>query len=256
MRSLLLVTLVACGPSAHSVDVAVAPDGGTTNPGGSGTPLALVYRGPAACQGCPEAVASVLISSQWGFNVAFVGPDESQDVTTDVLGRAVLYAQPGGHIPLVPAYDALAGAAPVIASYVHNGGRYLGFCEGGYLAGMNPGFELLPGDSNQYIYSPGATVTNTHDTVIKVSWRGQPRYMYFQDGPIFIIDQGAPGVASIATYDNGDIAALTAPYGNGVVGVVGTYPEAPAQWYQTYGLVDPDGPDADLAHDLIDAVMQ
>jgi hypothetical protein len=38
--------------------------------------------------------------------------------------------------------------------------------------------------------------------------------------------------------------------------VVGPHPEADASWYAAYNLTDPDGPDADLAHDLIDAVMQ
>ncbi len=262
MRSLcLFVALAACGPDPHTYSVSLTPDagsGGTIGggPGGPGSPLALVYRGPAACLGCPEAVATVLVNSPLNFNVAFVGPDENLDITTDTLAQAAVYAQPGGHVNPFDAYDYLSDAAPIIASYVHNGGRYLGFCEGGYLAGINPGFDLLPGDSNRYILSPDATVTNTQDTAIKVTWRGQPRYMYFQDGPIFIIDQAAQGVTPIATYDNGAIAALTTPFGQGKVGVVGTYPEAPQSWYDQFGVVDPDGPDADLAEDLIEAVMQ
>ena len=257
MRTVLLVVLAACSNASHTYSVGVAPDGGSSDVASPpANPVALVYRGPAACPGCPEAIATVLINSGWNFDVSFVGPNETKDVTVDTLRNATIYVQPGGHVPLYSAYDALSSSAPAIASYVHNGGHYLGFCEGGYLAGMNPGFELLPGDSNSYIDSPDATVTNANDTVIKVSWRGADRYMYFQDGPLFIINQNALGVTPIATYDNGAIAALTAPFGAGKIGVVGTYPEAPQSWYDTYGLVDPDGPDPDLALDLVAAVLQ
>jgi len=48
---------------------------------------------------------------------------------------------------------------------------------------------------------------------------------------------------------------MTAPFGRGVVGVVGPHPEATVDWYDHHGLVDPDGLDADLGHDLIDVVM-
>src|SRR2546422_38461 len=39
-------------------------------------PLALVYRGPGGCPGCSEAVAELLHSSHWRFDVQYVGPHE------------------------------------------------------------------------------------------------------------------------------------------------------------------------------------
>lgn len=59
-------------------------------------PKALVYRGPAACQGCPEAVASLLRSSTPGFDVEYAGPREKADVDAESLRNFDLYAQPGG----------------------------------------------------------------------------------------------------------------------------------------------------------------
>jgi hypothetical protein len=49
---------------------------------------------------------------------------------------------------------------------------------------------------------------------------------------------------------------LVAPFARGRVGVVGPHPEATPDWYDDYGLIDPDGLDADLGHDLIDTLMK
>jgi glutamine amidotransferase-like uncharacterized protein len=227
-------------------------DAGVTRSDAGG--LALVYRGPAGCTGCSEAVAALLQSSAWGFDVQYVGPNEALSIAAATLATATLYAQPGGDPSVNQAYKDLASVAPIIAQYVMSGGRYLGFCEGGYLAGRTPGFALLPGDANEYVGSPGATVTTTKDTTIQVLWRGNMRTMYFQDGPFFVLDPGASGVTTLATYTNGEIAALVARFGSGVVGVVGPHPEADSSWYQAYGLPYP-GSTADLGHDLVDAVI-
>jgi hypothetical protein len=42
----------------------------------------------------------------------------------------------------------------------------------------------------------------------------------------------------------------------GRVAVTRHHPEAPQSWYDAYHLSDPDGPDGDLAQDLIDSVMR
>ncbi len=79
--------------------------------------------------------------------------------------------------------------------------------------------------------------------------------MYFQDGPYFLLDRGATGVRVLATYTNGKIAALVAPYGKGKVGVSGPHPEATIAWYEASHLVNPEGVHADLGHDLLDVLM-
>lgn len=61
------------------------------------TPLrALVYRGSAACDGCPEAVARLLETSSHQFNVTYCGPSEEVDISPDNLKGVALYAFPGG----------------------------------------------------------------------------------------------------------------------------------------------------------------
>jgi glutamine amidotransferase-like uncharacterized protein len=182
-----------------------------------------------------------------------VGPGEALAISAAALATAALYAQPGGDPEVTAAFNLMKADAPAIKSFVSQGGRYLGFCEGGYLAGATPGFALLPGDTDQYIASRGASVTTDVDTVIPITWRGHARSVYFQDGPLFIVNAGA-SATTLATYSNGAIAALVATFGAGKVGVVGPHPEADASWYAAFGLTDPDGADPDLAYDLIHVI--
>ncbi|WP_127127911.1 BPL-N domain-containing protein [Georgenia sp. SYP-B2076] len=217
-------------------------------------PLALVYRGPASLPGCPEAVAALLIGSRWDLDVRFVGPKEDLSLSPEVLAGAVLYAQPGGG-ELTRAYRKLRRQAPAIRDFVRGGGRYLGFCLGGYLAGQTPGFGLLPGDTDQYVASRGATLAGDGDALVAVRWRGRTRELYFQDGPYFVLDPAGHGVDVLAVYDNGLPAAVVAPYGRGVVGVVGPHPEATPDWFSDSGLRQPERPGIDLGLDLLDTVL-
>jgi glutamine amidotransferase-like uncharacterized protein len=218
----------------------------------TGSPVALVYRGPASTPGCPEAVAALLRSSRWGFDVRYAGPDEDVPVSALALIGAAVYAQPGGG-ELRHGYRQLRRHRAAIRGFVHSGGRYLGFCLGGYLAGATPGFDLLPGDTDQYIASTAATVGSPADTLVEVAWRGHTRTLFFQDGPYFWVRPSAEATV-VATYPNGTAAALIAGFGRGRVGVVGPHPEATGDWFADAGLrVDRLG--VDLGLDLVDAVM-
>lgn len=222
-------------------------------------PRALIYRGPASLPGCPEAVANLLSSSPWNFDIHFVGPDEQLQIDESTLHSAALYAQPGGG-NLDGAFTHLRRHVPAIQHFVRSGGRYLGFCLGGYLAGRSPGFELLPGDADQYVALRSAELHNTKGTVLEVDWSGQVEDMYFQDGPYFSLDEHYrqyydSDAEILARYRNGSIAALKIDYGHGRVGVVGPHPEADETWYHDDGLNAPEHLATDLGHRLINAVM-
>jgi glutamine amidotransferase-like uncharacterized protein len=218
--------------------------------------VALVYRGPGGCPSCSDAAADLLRSTGRGFRIRFVGPAEPLQLTAATLRTADLYVQPGGDGTLEQAYAALGSRAADVRAFVAAGGRYLGLCMGGYLAGHGPGFDLLPGDADQFITQPDAGVTTAADTVVQVSWRHRPRFMYFQDGPFFVVDGGARGVDVLATYANGEISALVAPYGRGYVAVSGPHPEATADWYEFNHVTDPDTFDTDLGRDLVNTLMR
>jgi glutamine amidotransferase-like uncharacterized protein len=197
----------------------------------------------------------LLRRSRWDLDVRFVGPRESVRLTSDVLLRSVVYAQPGGG-ELKRAYRKLRGDASAIRDFVSSGGRYLGFCLGGYLAGETPGFGLLPGDTDQYISSAGATTQTDGDTVVRVLWGGQCRDVFFQDGPWFDLDPRRGLAEVLATYGNGLPAAVVAPYGHGAVGVVGPHPEATPDWFADSGLRTPARLALDLGLELVDRVME
>jgi hypothetical protein len=225
-----------------------------TRPARSAGDLALVYRGPASTDGCPEAVGGALARSRWGLEVRFVGPKEELRLGPDVLSRAVLYAQPGGG-SLRRAWRKMERHAPAVRSFVRSGGGYLGFCLGGYLAGETPGFGLLPGDADRWMSSPGASVDHAGDAVARVTWAGVRREVYVQDPPWFDLHPARGAADVLATYGNGLPAAVIAPCGAGAVGVVGPHPEATADWFSDVGLTVPGDLRADLTQDLIDRVM-
>lgn len=222
-------------------------------------PRALVYRGPASAPGCPESVAELLASSPWKFDVAFTGPRERVQITPDTLRTAAVYAQPGGD-DLDDAFRHLSRHTSDIQDYVRSGGRYLGFCLGGYLAGHTPGFDLFPGDADQYIASESVEIPDTESTVVDIDWHDRRTALYFQDGPYFWLDRHYRDyydndAVILGRYRNGEIAALAIDYGNGRVGVVGPHPEADETWYQDAGLAPPDALPTDVGFDLIDKVM-
>ncbi|MGS2617883.1 BPL-N domain-containing protein [Micromonospora sp. LZ34] len=216
-------------------------------------PLALVYRGPAACSGCAEAAAALLRSAPAGFRTEYCGPDEERQISRSTLAEAAVYAQPGGG-NVGPAWRRMRDYAEEIRGFVHDGGHYLGFCLGAYLAAADPGFGLINGKVRQYISTAGASVDSTDDTVIKVRWRGRVRHMFFQDGPTFELRSGVPGTV-LATYDTGAAAAVVTTFGAGRVGLVGPHPEADRSWYADVGLTNPDGIRFDLGHELIESTV-
>jgi glutamine amidotransferase-like uncharacterized protein len=194
---------------------------------------AAVYRGRGAgsCDGCSEAVARLLGSAPTPFDVVFVGPNEMLKVTPETLNGVVLYAQPGGG-EVGPAWSHLSGEAEAIREWVRNGGNYLGICLGAYLAGSDPGYGLFPGRVYRYIDSDDATVSSPDYTTVETIWAGQSKQMYFQDGPAFEVNPGAPA-AVLATYPGGEAAAVVASYGRGRVGLIGPHPEADRDWFDS-----------------------
>jgi hypothetical protein len=237
---------------AQAEDASVGPvDASGPSDASSSPPLALVYRGAASCSasggGCSEAWAAMFQSCQPGFQVAFVGPKETLPLTQAVLATATVYVQPGGNENLNGSGGdwalILKELDPAwIRDFVGKGGRYLGSCTGGYMAGTNPwagpniGYDMIQSSTAEYVTSPDASPTTPNDTVVTVVWQDvwgkAPTPMYFQDGPFFSVNAGASQVQVLATYQsNGEVAALVAAYGKGKVGVEGPHAEAPADWY-------------------------
>lgn len=206
-------------------------------------PKALVYRGPAACDGCPESVKHLLETSVSNFKVTYVGPEEKVDMTRETLRGVDVFAQPGGG-NISETWPHMKPYKNLIRDFVSGGGRYMGFCLGAYLAGR-PGYDILPGRSNtdEECIQQGAQVKNRKNTMIQVDWefttgadagKTEKLWQFFQDGAVIDLKgdaETANGARVIARYSsNRDVAASITPYGKGWVGVVGPHPEATKDW--------------------------
>ena len=252
--------LLSCTASA-ALTAALAPRSGwhpvRATPAGE-QPLALIYRGPASSPGIPADTAAFLRTCSQHFRVEFCGPHPGDlPVEAGTLARAALFVQPGGGDDFAAAWDAVRSYGGPLRRFIHDGGRYLGICMGGYLAGSGPGFDLLPGNCDDYTKTRLAAVRTARNAVIAVRWptphRTPVRRVFYQDGPYFWLRPGARARV-LAHYTNGLIAAMTTPYGAGTVGVCGPHPEANRSWYEQAGLRYP-GATYDLGHELVDAVM-
>ena len=188
------------------------------------------------------------------FEVAFCGPSERTRLSSEALARVSLYAQPGGGDDLGAAWRAMRPHAESIRGFVAGGGRYLGICMGGYLAGRDPGFALLAGDSGDYTTTRGAQVRTSKDSIVTVQWLGRPVHLYYQDGPYFELDPGAEAEV-VGTYTNSRIAAAVTRFGKGSVGVCGPHPEADRSWYRAVGLPNPYGVDPRPGYELVVATV-
>ncbi|KAM0721453.1 hypothetical protein Q7P37_002377 [Cladosporium fusiforme] len=229
---------------------------------------ALVYRGKVnsqenSCEGCPESVRDLLKRTYTDIKVTFAGPDEATKINAQTLAGVDIFAQPGGDgrqseiltpdvmfihangcpgTDLDDAWDEAKAYAPAMRDFVSNGGHYLGFCLGAYLAGPSPGFGLLPkGDKAvREIKQRNAQIKNTNDTVIQVDWTFSTgdkagktengRWLYFQDGPAFKLANGSPAEVLGRYSKNGDVAAMLNAYGQGWVANIGPHPEADQYW--------------------------
>lgn len=241
---------------------------------------ALVYRGPAACEGCPEAVAKLLESSPSNFSVNYAGPKEDIDITPEALSKVEVYVQPGGG-GLDKTWPEMKPYSKHIRDFVNGGGRYMGFCLGAYLAGR-PGFDLLPSPDNtdEEIIQPEAEVKDERNTIIKVNWhfqtgelagKTQKRWVFFQDGAVMKMPN-MKNVKVLGRYaSNDDIAATISPFGKGWVGNTGPHPEADRSWCECvqivssqrntdflrdtpYKLENPDGINFDIGFDFVETV--
>lgn len=201
---------------------------------------------------CAQDAARLVGDALPGATVVLAGKGGTTKLTDELIAQCDLYVQPGGG-ELEPAYKKLSKHRKAIRRHVRAGGGYLGLCLGGYLAGHTPGFGLLPGDTDQYVVTDGAEVGHTDDTVIEVDWGGRRRRIFFQDGPVFEVEESQ--VEVLARYRNGTVAALAADFGQGRVVVCGPHPEATKKWFKTIHRWTRYSDCTDLGHQLVRATF-
>lgn len=223
MKSVIALAALTAFVSATSSASAV-------HAGDDVVPVAI-YRGPAACDDCPEALARAITRVSPRYRVTFVGPNERQDITDASLRHFKIYVQPGGGQDIAAALTQLGPQrVQAIRRFVTDGGNYLGLCMGAYLADRS-NIGLIDDQLDSEVRRPGSSATDEDDTAVPVRWGGQVETLYYQDGPFFPAHADGRSFRQLAAYRNGDVAAAHYRAGSGSVVLSGPHPEADASWF-------------------------
>lgn len=211
-------------------------------------PLALVYQGPGACESCSKSAFEMATLA--GFRAQFVGPNQADE---KLFAEAKVYLQPGGR-----SIEAAKAMSPKfmdsVRYFVKNGGGYVGYCAGAFIATAEirdegvAGFAIFPGRSWLWLG------VSDNPNIISIRWDLSQREMFWEGGPsmdLSQVDLVHKQVDVVATYPDGKIAAARTYFGRGRVFLAGVHPEASQFWRDAAGLQDRDGLDWDLAIGMI-----
>ncbi len=213
-------------------------------------PIALIYQGPGTCKGCSEAVGDIF--KTMGLSFAYIKPGE---LSPENFKKSWIYVQPGGTDRIEDTLEALSkNEIQNLKNFVGDGGRFLGICAGGYLAGAwtdttkkRAAFGLIPSIVEEESKDSKAKLE-------PIIWRGVSYWVYFQGGPQFKMNE-IPRAESWAVYKNtGHSAGLITQFKKGFVGLLGPHFEAQEDWYKDDQLNSPDGYHTDLAREFIEAL--
>ena len=218
----------------------------------TGVTRVAIYRGPAACEDCAEAMARSISKLGSRYQVTFVGPGEWRDVTPSTLRHFQVYIQPGGGQDIDAALASLgSNRVGAIRQFVAQGGGYVGVCMGAYLADAS-NIGLIDDHLDSEVGRPGFSVRTTADSAVPVHWQSGERILYYQDGPYLHAQPRSGGYRTIATYGSGDVAAARYSVGRGSVVLSGPHPEADASWFDDAGLPTSKQPTGTPIKELID----
>lgn len=209
-------------------------------------PKALVYNGKGACkEDCAKAALDSARAS--GFDPVYVG---DQDVDPSIFNQAAVWIHPGGYAGV--AMNSMASALKEnLKKFIKNGGGYVGFCAGAFVATSRVGTSkvrglgIIPGQTK--LYGKGIRM-------IKTNWQGSERHLYWEGGPFF---RNMPDtVEHMAAYPNGLSGSVRTTFGKGRIWVTGLHPESPQWWKDESGYPDIDGDDTDLVSRMLHWVTE
>ena len=189
--------------------------------------------------------------------VEFVG---AAGVTPEVFKDVKLWVQPAGNAITV-AETLKADRLDLIRQFVKNGGNYVGFCSGAFLADKIvdddrkvKGLGLISFPSADYI----PVEDDESPVMVWMNWNGARRHVFFNGGATFLIPPAKrDSVHVIATYEKDNMpGTIEVIFGQGRVVLSGAHPEAPLVWKDRDDLKDEDGTDMDLAKKMVQLAMQ
>ncbi len=214
-------------------------------------PKALVWGGPGACaQDC--VTGAVTAAKKAGYNPVIVYPGS---LVAEDFRDAKIWIQPGGKASQA-SFAMGSTIRNQIRTFVKNGGGYVGFCAGAFLATStigttgNTGLGIVPGrtilyEAIDYITLERMKLLTPAGAVYrKIYWEGGPYFRFTAAELERIYVRGR------YTRTN-QIGAIRTTYGTGRVYVTGAHPEAPQWWRDSVNLVDSDGLDYGITTDMI-----
>lgn len=218
---------------------------------------ALIFNGVGTAGADMDKIASILDSH--GKSYQIVSSDELNSMTLDDLSRFGVIVWPGGYATQMSNSLTAETRTLVRKAVVERGVGFTGFCAGAFIA-VSPlpedgqpqgwGFSILPQETLPYYYLEDQGVVAD---MVQVSLAdGQTRDLVWYGGPT--TPEVSGGV--IARYPNGQPAISQTWAGRGFVVISGPHPESPDSWRTSFGLVDSDGSDDELAFQLINAALQ
>ena len=187
--------------------------------------IAVYKQDPIADTECAEAIAKVLRTQH---HVVLL---DHTHLTHANLSNINVLVFPGGLGDVDEFDDVLLDKKTVVQQYFASGRVYMGICMGAYIAGQKY-FDLVNDIKiHRYINRPHNQVETDEPCIVKCNWQQRLRYMYFFDGPVFLgnIKQHE----KIATYSNGDAAAIIKHTRTGVFVGIGPHPESQSDWYES-----------------------
>ena len=203
-------------------------------------PLVLVYVDDPMCSlDCADATLEVLNQSGL-YNARMIGPSSYPELefNKENITKADCLIFPGGEGDADQFDEDLVNHKQIVAEYVSGGGKYIGICQGSYFASKYY-FDLLDNIvAKQHIKRKGASVRRCGPAIVPISWRGsEPQPIYFHDGAAFVSPEEGMNLGYckvLATYENGEAAALVQQYWEGAIGVIGPHPEAMKWWFYSH----------------------
>lgn len=218
-------------------------------------PLVLVYTDHPMCSiDCADAACDVLNNSGQ-YHVRMIGPDSYPFVefTQENISISDCLIFPGGLGDADQFDNDLFRHKQMIQNYVNQGGKYLGICQGSYFTSKHY-FDLLTGmKAVQHIKTKKASTRRTGPSIVPLNWNDHGSVpVYFHDGAAFVpTEKEIPRDCEVlATYANGDPAAIIQRCEQGMVGAIGPHPEAQKWWFYSQSSVR-DGWKTAVQHDLL-----
>ena len=228
----LVASAQAPSPSGSLAVAATGSRESTGTPSEESTvtsPIALIYNGKVAAEGCPEALAELV--EALGMKVVYF--DNPSKLPKRLKGAT--FCMIGGTeddlSPLLKQFKPKIRSA--LTKWVRAGGVYVGTCGGGYVA--SKGWDESWGTVKALALVPvwtEAWVENPDPMIITVTWNGTKRTIYYQYGPVFLVKKKHPGIKVIARYSDKRPAVLVSNLGKGRVVVCGPHPEADETWLE------------------------